>query len=61
MIGFLTLAAIAIIMSSGKFNEYNAEKDCPSRYDSLEYVITNPELPEEIIYYTGMTLSLIHI
>ncbi len=59
MIGFLTLAAIAIIMSAGKFNDPNAEKDCriPSRYDSLEYVITNPELPEEIIYYTGMTVS----
>ena len=57
MIGFLTLAAIAIIMSAGKFKESNNDSYISGRYDSLEHVITNPTMPEEIIHYTGMTIS----
>lgn len=58
MIGFLILAAIAVIMSAGNIRSCSADRPgAIAPDDSLEYVITNPALPEQLIEYTGMIVS----
>lgn len=58
MIGFLILAGIAVMMSLDDIKSCTRDNASQSScYDSLEYVITKSNLPEEIIRYKGMTVS----
>ena len=58
MIGFLILATIAVMMSAGSIKGCsNSDSIDILGDDSLEYVVTNPALPEQLIEYTGMIVS----
>ncbi|WP_295731749.1 DNA/RNA non-specific endonuclease [uncultured Muribaculum sp.] len=59
MIGFLMLAAMAIIWTSGNVKgcSGNMGTESSTSFDSLGYVVTNPALQEKILYYKGMTVS----
>lgn len=60
MICFLALAAGAILLSTDRIKAcLNSDDNATetSIYDSLEHVVTNSALPEEIIHYKGMTVS----
>lgn len=58
MIGFLGLALAGVLLFGNKCSHNDADTPhAKNGYDSLDYVVTNPSLPEQIIHYKGMTVS----